>query len=49
MPTSISGVIIGYGLKTSIFGDYAKKCQQGFAIVPTDGASITPSLLSLWQ
>ena len=28
MPSSISGAIIGDGLKTSTLGDYAKKCQQ---------------------
>ena len=28
MPTSMSGAVIGDGLKTSTLGDYAKKCQQ---------------------
>jgi hypothetical protein len=28
MPTSISDIVTGYGLKTSILGDRVKKCQQ---------------------
>jgi virulence-associated protein VapD len=28
MPISISGAIVGYGLKTSILGDCTKKCQH---------------------